>query len=144
MITEAYIKGRYDYGVGKCAVVIVEAGEVKHKVAWKVPAFEYDGVKVEPDKENCEIIAVCYALQWCRQNGRIICNVYSDSDYVSRWFYRGQIPKDRVLYRAYAEASNGIDVFADSPPRLFYVKETGKYIDNEFNLLVNELAEKVK
>lgn len=137
MITEAYTKGRFDYGVGKCAVVIVEGGEVIHQVAWRVPdSWEFNGDTIVADQYNCEILAATYVVNWCRQNGRKTLNIYSNLATCQKWYYRDDFPDGRVMGKAFIDAhGKDIDVYAEYIP---------KSSDNEFNQLVNELAENVK
>lgn len=137
MITECYIKGRFDFGVGKCAVVIVEGTEIKYKVGWVVPAeFKYGGEVTQSDQFNCEILAAIYAVTWCKQNGKKIINVYANTSSCQKWYYRREFPESRAMMgKAFNEAAEGVDVYADFVP---------KVDDNEFNRLVNELAEKAR
>lgn len=148
MITECYIKGRFDYGVGKCAVVIKE-DDVVHQAAWKVPqSWSYEGQTVEADQQNCEILAAVYALQWCKNNSKGLVNIYANTTTAQKWYYRIDFPDTRKVMAAaykdavesyYATLNRGetIDdrIFADYIP---------KDDTNEFNKLVNQLAEQVR
>ena len=147
MITECYIKGRFDYGVGKCAVVIAENGEVVHQRGWTVPErWDYEGQLVEADQFNCEILAACYALKWCLENDRNLVNIYANTTTCQKWYFRGEFTEARkVMGKAYLDMADAFQskvdgmegdhvrdaVFADYIP---------KKSDNTFNLLVNELA----
>ena len=98
MITECYIKGRCDNGVGKCAVVIKEGGSIVHQVAWKVPdTWPYGGEIIEADQFNCEILAATYAMQWCTQHVKPLVNLYSNLNTCQKWYLRGEFPESRKL-----------------------------------------------
>ena len=136
MITEAYIKGRCDYGIGKYAVVIVQGGELVHKVAYKVGAeFQFRGQTYEADQYNCEIVAACYAVDWCKRNGVKLLNIYANTLTCQKWYCMKEFPDERKLGLTYDEYARDIDVYASYIPK----KE-----DNEFNVIVNRLAESVK
>ena len=137
MITEVYIKGRYDNGIGKCSVVIVDEQRVVHKVAWAVKdSWEYDGYVVEVDQYNCEILAAVYAVNWCRNNGRKVLNIYASTTSCQKWYYRCMFPDTRVMGKAYTDAKGtDLDIYAD------FIPKSGP---NEFNLLVNDMAEKAR
>lgn len=136
MITEAFIKGRCDFGKGKYAVVIVQGGTIVHQTAYCIgEEFPFEGGTLPADQYNCEIVAACYALDWCRRNGIKAVNIYANTNTCQKWYYRKEIPAERVLGKFYAEYAEGIDVYADYIPK----KDV-----NQFNVLVNELAEKVK
>lgn len=143
MITNCYIKGRFDFGVGKCAVVIVddvkpnEPQPILHQVAWKVPSeWEYNGEVIKADQQNCEILAATYAVQWCRNNGKKAINIYANTTTAEKWYYRDDFPESRSLGKAFIEAHGlDIDVYGCYMP---------KGNENTFNRLVNELAEKVR
>jgi len=135
MITEAYIKGRCDYGVGKCAVVIVEGGKLKHQAAWKVgESFEFGGKSLAADQYNCEIIAACYVLDWCRKNERKFLNIYTNTKTCQKWYYRREFPEERELGKTFNEYAAGIDIYAD------YIPKNSR---SEGNMLVNDLATSV-
>lgn len=144
MITECFVKGRFDYGVGKCAVVITEdvmPNEVKkvlHQAAWKVPpSWTYNGQVVIPDQYNCEILAAIYALRWCNENGKKSINIYTNTETSQRWYYLLKFPESReVMAKAYMDTIiEGTDLYADYFP---------KNDPNEFNRLVNKLAEELR
>lgn len=157
MITECYIKGRFDYGVGKCAVVITEdvpKGEEKkllHKVAWKVPeSWQYGGETIEADQFNCEILAATYALQWCMQNNKNLVNIYANTTTCQKWYFRGEFPEKRkAAGKAYLEMMDAYMKRMDElegdnvNERIFaeYIKKDDK---NEWNWLVNDIALNVK
>lgn len=136
MITEIYIKGRCDHGIGKYAVVIVEAAKVIHKVAYRVgKSFPYNGQELVADQYNCEIVAACYGLQWCKRYGSKSVNIYANTNSCTKWYSRKDFPEERILSEAYKAAAEGMDIFADFVP---------KFADgNQFNDLVNQLAEKM-
>lgn len=151
MITECFIKGRYDFGVGKCAVVIKEGDEIVHQVAWKVPqSWPYAGETIEADQYNCEILAATYALQWCTNKYTSAVNIYANTKTCQKWYMKGEFPESREAaakmytdaYAKYNEALNEYEgkevaerVFADW---------VSKEDINEWNMLVNRLAEQVK
>ena len=136
MITEAYIKGRCDFGVGKYAVVIVEKGEIVHQVAYKVgEEFTFNGAMYKADQYNCEIVAACYACDWCKRTARELLNIYANTNTCQKWYYRREFPDGRELGKVFSEYADGIQVYAD-----FIAKNS----DNEFNVLVNRLAEECK
>ena len=161
MVTECYIKGRFDFGVGKCAVVIVEdvkpPGEKKilHQVAWKVPEYwEYKGQMIEADQFNCEIVAAAYALQWCTSHFKPLVNLYSNLSTCQKWYLRGEFPDSRQAsaemfrdaLKAYYKAVNeheGVKVvdrfFAEWIPK---DSDEAKYA--EWNWLVNDIALRAK
>ena len=161
MITECYIKGRFDYGVGKCAVVITEdvpKGEEKkvlHQVAWRVPeSWEYNGETIVADQFNCEILAATYALQRCTLHVKPLVNLYSNLNTAQKWYLRLDFPESRqAAAKMFVDAKKGyyaalnehegkevIDrVYAEWVPK---DTDEAKYAD--FNYLVNELAENVK
>lgn len=136
MITECYIKGRYDNGKGKCAVVIVEADQIVHKVGWAVPqSWTYCNAVIEADQFNCEILAATYAAKWCRENGKKVVNLYTNNNSTYKWYTMRQFPEHRFMGEAFLDESKDItDIFGEYIP---------KKSDNIYNLLVNELAEKV-
>ena len=111
MITECYIKGRFDYGVGKCAVVITEdvprdqEKKVLHQVAWKTPEqWQYGGETIVADQFNCEILAATYALQWCIENDKKLVNIYANTKTCQKWYFRGEFPEARkVMGKAYLD-----------------------------------------
>jgi ribonuclease HI len=139
-VTECYIKGRYDYGVGKCAVVIVEKAEIKHQVGWAVPeTLTFDGETVKSDQFNCEIIAACYALKWCRDNSRKLVNFYTNNTSIYKWLGDGAFPENRTLSKTYKEYAEGFDIAAEYVP-----KDTSDEWLAQFNRLVNEIAMKAK
>lgn len=136
MITECYVKGRFDYGVGKCAVVIVEGGEIHDQTAWTVPAsWEYAGVTVNADQFNCEILAAVFAVRWCKRHGKKAVNIYANTNTAQKWYYRKDFPDGRAMAKAFCdEADDTIDIYAEFMP---------KGNDNVYNRLVNELAESI-
>ena len=136
MVTEIYVKSRCDFGTGKYAVVIVEGGEVIHKISFVIgKEFPYKDTVLPADQYNSEIVAVCYALQWCKANGKNVANIYCNTNTCGKWYHRKEIPDNRILRDSYFECSEGIDVYAEYIP---------KSSDNEFNLLVNEMVENSK
>ena len=133
MITEVYIKGRCDFGVGKYAVVIVQGGSVVHKLAYKVGGdFAFNGKTYHADQYNCEIVAACYAIDWCKRNGVKMVNIYANTATCGKWYYKREFPEERDLGGVFNDYAKDIDVYAEYIPK----KEGG-----EFNVLVNELAE---
>ena len=51
MVTEIYVKARCDFGTGKYAVVIVEGGEVIHKVSFVIgKEFPYKDTVLPAEK----------------------------------------------------------------------------------------------
>jgi len=147
MITECYIKGRFDYGVGKCAVVIAENGEVVHQRGWTVPErWDYEGQLVEADQFNCEILAACYALKWCLENDRNLVNIYANTTTCQKWYFRGEFTDARkVMGKAYLDMADALQRKVDDavvhPIReVVFADYIPKKSDNTFNLLVNELA----
>lgn len=151
MITEAYIKGRFDYGVGKCAVVIVEEGEIVKQHAWVVPpTWDYNGETVEADQFNCEILAATYALKWCMDNDRNLLNIYANTTSCQKWYFRGEFPDAReVMGKAYLEMMDALQRKVDEteghPIReVVFSEYIPKNDENIFNQLVNELAVNVK
>ena len=157
MITECYIKGRFDYGVGKCAVVITEdvpKGEEKkvlHQVAWRVPeSWQYGGETIEADQYNCEILAATYALQWCMQHNKQLVNIYANTTTCQKWYLRREFPESRKasaqayidMLEAYKKALDGHDG-TEVVDRVFveYIKKDDK---NVWNWLVNDIALNVK
>lgn len=151
MITECYIKGRFDYGVGKCAVVIVENNEVVCKAAWKVPAqWDYEGETIEADQYSCEILAATYALQWCVWNGRKLVNIYANTMTSQKWYFRGEFPDTRKAQgKAYLDLVDALqrqvgEKEGKPMSEVVYADYIPKDSDNEFNRLVNELAENAK
>lgn len=137
MIPEIYIKGRFDYGVGKCAVVIVTGDEIAHKVAWKVPqSWQYNGSVVAADVYNCEITAAVYGIKWVKEHGYKVANIYANTTSCVAWYGRRDFPDSRqVMGRAYCIEADGIDVCAEYFP---------KSDSRTYNQLVNEMAESVK
>lgn len=151
MITEAYIKGRFDYGVGKCAVVIVEEGGIVKQHAWVVPpTWDYNGEMVEADQFNCEILAATYALKWCMDNDRNLLNLYANTTSCQKWYFRGEFPDARkVMGKAYLEMMDALQRKVDEteghPIReVVFSEYIPKTDENIFNQLVNELAVNVK
>ena len=151
MITEAYIKGRFDYGVGKCAVVIVEEGEIVKQHAWVVPStWDYNGEMVEADQFNCEILAATYALKWCMDNDKNLLNIYANTTSCQKWYFRGEFPDAReVMGKAYLEMMDALQRKVDEteghPIReVVFSEYIPKTDENIFNQLVNELAMKVR
>ena len=151
MITECYIKGRFDYGVGKCAVVIAENGEIVHQRGWMVPeAWDYEGQPVEADQFNCEILAATYALKWCMDNDRNLLNIYANTTSCQKWYFRGEFPDAReVMGKAYLEMMDALQRKVDEteghPIReVVFSEYIPKNDENIFNQLVNELAVNVK
>lgn len=152
MITECYIKGRYDFGSGRCAVVITEdtkkehEKKVLHKVAWKVPdEWEYNGETIEADQYNCEILAAVYALNWCKQNDKECVNIYANTTTCQKWHLRGEIPESRVMRQAYIDAVKDFNEYFDQKSGVvsidrLYADYIPKSDANEFNKLVNDLA----
>ena len=90
---------------------------------------------LKADQYNTEIVAVCYALQWCKANGKKIVNVYCNTNTCEKWYYRNEIPEERIIRESFLECAQNIDVYAEYIP---------KNSENEFNLLVNEMAQKAK
>lgn len=134
MITEIYVKGRCDFGKGRYAVVIVESATIIHQISHVIGnSFSYNGQEILADQYNSEIVAVCYGLQWCKQHGSKAVNIYANTSICQKWYYRKEIPNERVLRGAFLAASDGIDVYADYIPK--------NNTENEFNMLVNRLAE---
>lgn len=151
MITEAYIKGRFDYGVGKCAVVIAEGGEVVNTHAWVVPpTWEYDGEVVQADQFNCEILAATYALKWCLENNRKLVNIYANTTTCQKWYFRGEFPEARkAMGKAYLDMMTNLQSVVDEtvvmPIReAVFAEYIPKKDENQFNMLVNDIAERVK
>lgn len=134
MITEAYIKGRCDYGIGKYAVVIVQGGELVHKIAYKVgKEFPFGGQTYVADQYNCEIVAACYAANWCKSNGVKALNIYANTTTCQKWYGNREFPDERELGNTFNEYAKDIDVYSEYIPK----KDL-----NEFNVIVNKLAEK--
>ena len=151
MISEAYIKGRFDYGVGKCAVVIVEEGTIVKQHAWVVPpTWDYNGEVVEADQFNCEILAATYALKWCIDNDRNLLNIYANTTSCQKWYFRGEFPDAReVMGRAYIEMMDALQRKVDEKEgktirEVVFAEYIPKNDENIFNQLVNELAVNVK
>lgn len=151
MITEAYIKGRFDYGVGKCAVVIVEEGEIVKQHAWVVPpTWDYNGETVEADQFNCEILAATYALKWCMDNDRNLLNLYANTTSCQKWYFRGEFPDAReVMGKAYLEMMDALQRKVDEKEgktirEVVFSEYIPKNDENIFNQLVNELAMKAR
>lgn len=158
MITNCYIKGRFDNGVGKCAVVITEDaeksnGEAKllHKAAWRVPeSWQYNGETIVADQFNCEILAATYALQWCMNNNRQLVNIYANTTSAQKWYFCCDFPDARKqMSKAYIDILEKYQKHIDEK----YVKSgreavSADYIpkkdSNEWNWLVNDLALNVK
>lgn len=161
MITECYIKGRFDYGVGKCAVVITEdvprdqEKVVLHQVAWRVPeSWEYKGETIEADQFNCEILAATYALTWCLKHEKQLVNLYFNTTTCQKWYMRHEFPESR---KAAAKAYLDVEHEYNYRPTDFqegglsdriYVEWIKKDTTDEkyayFNDLVNMICEKVK
>ena len=136
MITEVYIRGRYVNGEGECDVVIVERAEIKHKAFWAVPeTFTFEGETVKSDQFNCEIIAACYALKWCRDNSRKLVNFYASNASICKWLGDGVFPEERILSKAYKEYAEGVDIAAEYLP--------DEWIEH-FNSLMNDIGFKTK
>ena len=151
MITEAYIKGRFDYGVGKCAVVIVEEGEIVKQHGWVVPpTWDYNGETVEADQFNCEILAATYALKWCMDNDRNLLNIYANTTSCQKWYFRGEFPDAReVMGKAYLEMMDALQREVDEKEgktirEVVFAEYIPKNDENIFNQLVNELAMKAR
>jgi len=147
MITECYIKGCFDYGVGKCAVVIVEEGDIVNQHSWVVPpTWDYNGEVVEADQFNCEILAACYALKWCMENDRKLVNIYANTTTCQKWYFRGEFTEARkVMGKAYLDMMDALQHKVDetvghSVREVVFAEYIPKKSDNEFNQLVNELA----
>ena len=148
MITECYIKGRFDYGIGKCAVVIAENGEIVHQRGWKVTnQWWYDGQLVEADQFNCEILAATYALKWCMENDKGLVNIYANTTSCQKWYFRGEFTEARkAMGKAYLDMKDAllrkVDGMEGEPVRdAVFAEYIPRKSDNMFNLLVNELAE---
>ena len=161
MVTECYIKGRFDYGVGKCAVVITEdvpkdeEKKVLHQVAWKVPeSWPYAGETIEADQYNCEILAATYAMQWCMQHGKSLVNLYFNTNTCQKWYLRNEFPDNR---------KNSAKMFLDAKKEYYDTlneHESQEVIDRifvewipknctdekymKFNNLLNKICEQVK
>ncbi len=137
MITECYVKGRLDYGIGKSAVVIVEGDTILYKIAWVTPHFWlYKGEQIVADQYNCELLAATYALKWCKEHGKKVINIYTNNKAVSSWYNKLEFPENRVMGRAFLEEAINIgDIFSEFIP---------KNSDNDYNLLLNQIAEQVK
>lgn len=138
MITEAYIKGRCDDGVGKLAIVIVEpemeTGELKivAQQTWVArEPFPCFGMQITPNQFDMEIMAAIWAVNWCNENGRKAVNIYANTKSVTKWYQRMDFPESRPLGEAYRKKAAGLDIFADYAP---------KADENMFNQLVNRLA----
>ena len=156
MITDCYIKGRFDNGVGKCAVVIAEGvpkseeRKVLHQVAWIVPAqWEYKGKVIVADQYNCEILAATYALQWCMEHDKQLVNIYANTTTAQSWYCLQRFPDGRVMGACYSdmvlkyyEHMNAKD--GKEMKERLYADYMPKKDENEFNVLVNEIATKVK
>jgi hypothetical protein len=151
MITECYIKGRFDYGVGKCAVVIAENGKIVHQRGWRVPeAWDYEGEAVEADQFNCEILAATYALKWCMENDRNLVNIYANTTTCQKWYFRGEFTDARkVMGKAYLDMMDALQhkvegMEGEHVREVVFAEYIPKKSDNMFNMLVNELAEKTE
>lgn len=157
MITNCYIKSRYDYGIGKCAVVIVDdvapnqEQPILHQSAWKVPAqWEYKWMPVTADQQNCEILAAVYAIRWCMENGKQLVNIYTNTVTCTKWYCRFEFPDSRsVMGRAYTDAVSAFIEKADaeygkSVPNRIYAEDIRKDDPNPWNMLVNSLADNVR
>ena len=151
MITECYIKGWFDYGVGKCAVMIKEGDETVHQVAWKTPdTWQYGGETVQADQQNCEILAATYAMQWCMNNHKSLVNIYANTTTAQKWYLREDFPESRItMAKAYCQAVEDYygsqDVYEGQPVRdRIYADVIHKDYPNEWKQLVNRLAEQVK
>ena len=157
MITECYIKGRFDYGVGKCAVVITEdvprdqEKTVLHQVAWRVPeSWQYGGETIEADQFNCEILAATYALQWCMQQKKPIVNLYFNTTTCQKWYLREEFPESRkAMAKAYCQALEDYCCSMDGEAgkqvnERVYVEFIKKDDKNVWNRLVNDIALNVK
>ena len=156
MITDCYIKGRFDNGVGKCAVVIAEGvpkseeRKVLHQVAWIVPAqWEYKRKVIVADQYNCEILAATYALQWCMEHDKQLVNIYANTSTAQSWYCLQRFPEGRVMGACYSdmvlkyyEHMNAKD--GKEMKERLYADYIPKKDENEFNVLVNEIATKVK
>lgn len=140
MITEAYIKGVCDSGMGKFAVVVVEynpdtqsIGVVDRKYWSATKSVNCSGIAVEPNQANMETMAAIWAVTWCTKHNRRLLNIYADSEWVSQWYFRRDFPDTHSIGKIYIEKANDIDVFADCPP----YKE-----DNKYCQILNEILNK--
>ena len=157
MTTECYIKGRFDYGVGKCAVVITEDAKtaeekkVLHQVAWKVPdEWKYKGETIKADQFNCEILAATYALDWCMKNGKELVNIYANTTTCQKWYMRGEFPESRsAAGKMYLDMMDALQHKVDEEQgqqvrEVVYAEYKPKNDKSEWNWLVNDLALGVK
>lgn len=151
MITECYLKGRCDFGVGKCAVVVCEEGNIVFKVAWKVPdKWVTNGQTVVADQFNCEIVAATYALQWCIDSGRQLVNLHANTATAQKWYFRGEFPDGRqALGNAYLakkeELQKKVDAVLGKNVRdAVYADFIPKKSAVEANIIVNKIAEELR
>lgn len=136
MITEAYVKSRYDFGIGKCAVLIVEGGVLVDKHVWAVrQPFIYKDIHVELNQFDMEILAAIWAVRWCVENNRKLVNIYTNTTTCTKWYERKEFPSSRPFGKIFIEEADGIDVCAE------YIPKTD---GDEFNQLMNIFAEEIK
>lgn len=130
---EAFVKARFDDGVGSCVVLITEGCDLVDKHLWKVRSpFEYKGIHVNPlNQFDLEILCMIWLMRWCKEKQVKVLNVYTNTSTCTKWYTRRDFPETRPFGRIYIEESEGIDVLAEYIP---------KNDQREFNVLMNELA----
>lgn len=129
---DIYIKGRYDYGIGKCAVVVVDNGEVVYQ---KAKAFDdktitYKGVTVNNESINCEILSAICGVMIAKSRGAEEVTIYGNTQY-QKWYSKLDYPEGRTLMHVFESESKGMAVNAE------FIHKADK---NEYNQLVNTIA----
>lgn len=129
---DIYIKGRYDYGVGKCAVVVVDNGEVVYQKAKVIgdKTITYRGITVENESINCEILAAICGVMIAKMRGAEEVTIYGNTKY-QKWYSKHDYPEGRTLMRVFDSESRGMTVKAEFIP---------KADENKYNQRVNTLA----
>lgn len=131
---DIYIKGRFDKGIGKSAVVLSNNGAFydSKAVRWG-DTISFRGYEVSADAFNCEIIAAICGVMLARKAGEQEVTIYTNT-MVHKWYSDLSYPENRVLMREFASESHGMTVNA---------AHIAKDDENIYNIMANDKAETI-
>lgn len=138
MISEVYAAGRN----GVSSFVVVEEGVMAHYGSHRWVSTDadatgtvaFDGVEHEADDESCEAMAVVCGLMMCKQDGRKLVNVYTES--VENALHDG------VFAKVIEKHAEGMDVFWDVWSEHCYKPRQKEYYANPHVAYLRELLTK--
>lgn len=131
-MTDVYIKGRYDMGRGKSAVICVKDGKVLYEKVkvWEDEMLSYKGYSGAVDAYNCEIIAAICGVMIADYYGDTEARILTNTK-VQKWYQCFDYPENRELMRLFEGITLDMYITSEHIP---------KDDPNPYNVKVNEMA----